>query len=470
MPAAAATDRPPSAAHAAGQPRRARRLHLVASLALAALLLAFLGPAAALAHPPGTTQRVSVSSQGTVGDDDSVLAAVSADGRFVAFWSFASTLVPGDTNGSTDVFVHDRLTATTERVSVTSRERQATGGDQGGVLDTNWGRPAISADGRFVAFASSATNLVKGDRNQTVDVFVRDRVAGTTERVSLPSGRRGEANSDSSGPAISADGRLVAFTSFATNLVAGDTNFADDVFVRDRQAATTERVSLSSTEEQANAGSGAAAITPDGRLVAFSSSATNLVAGDVEDFATDVYLRDRQAGTTEGISTTQPSSGFVLHSGAPSLSADGRLVAFQSWESNLVPGDTNGRFDVFVLDRVSGTVERVSVSSAGTEGNNDSTGPSISADGRVVAFTSDADNLVAGDGNFDVDVFVRDRQAQTTVRASVASDGTETGFELGSGNASLSGDGQAVAFQSEGALVPEDSGFPVDIFVHDEQP
>ena len=244
---------------------------------------------------PGVTQRVSVSSQGAAGDNDSVLAAVSADGRFVAFWSFAANLVPGDTNGTSDVFVHDRQTATTERVSVTSRERQATGAEQGGVLDTNWGRPAISADGRFVAFASSATNLVRGDRNQTVDIFVRDRVAGTTERVSLPGDRRQEANSDSSGPAISADGRFVAFTSFATNLVAGDTNFADDVFVRDRQT-------------------------------------------------------------------------------------------------------------------------------------------------------------------------------QTTVRSSVATDGTETGFELGSGNASLSADGQAVAFESEGALVAEDSGFPVDVFVHDEQP
>ena len=145
-------------------------------------------------------------------------------------------------------------------------------------------------------------------------------------------------------------------------------------------------------------------------------------------------------------------------------------MAFHSWESNLVPGDTNGRFDIFVFDRQTQTTERVSVTSAGIEGNNDSTGPSISADGRLVAFTSDADNLVAGDGNFDLDIFVHDRQTQTTVRASVATDGTETGFELGSLNAALSADGQVVAFQSEGALVPEDGGFPVDVFVHDEQP
>jgi Tol biopolymer transport system component len=468
MPAAP-TDRPLPAPRSCGRPRRARRWRLVVVSALAALLVGVLGPAAALAHPPGTTQRVSVSSTGTAGDDFSVLATISGDGRFVAFWSLASTLVPGDSNGTSDVFVHDRQAATTERVSVDSRERQATGGDRGGTFDTNFGRPAISPDGRFVAFASSATNLVKGDRNQTVDIFLRDRQAGTTERVSL-AGRKTEANAESSGPALSPDGRLVAFTSFADNLVPGDTNFANDVFVRDRQTATTERVSVNSNEEQANDSSGGAAITPDGRLVAFGSAATNLIPGDVDDAAFDVYLRDRQAGTTEGISTTQPPSGQVLHSGSPAISADGRLVAFDSWESNLVPGDTNGRFDIFVFDRQTQTTERVSRSSAGVEGNNDSTGPSISADGRMVAFTSDADNLVAGDGNFDTDIFVHDRQTHTTVRASVATDGTETGFELGSLNAALSADGQVVAFESEGALVAEDGGFPVDVYVHDEQP
>jgi Tol biopolymer transport system component len=457
-----------TAVRSSGHLWHARPWRLVALSSLAALLLALPGPAA-LAHPPGITQRVSMSSTGTAGDNDSVLAAISGNGRFVAFWSFASNLVPGDTNGTTDVFVHDRQAGTTERVSVDSRERQATGGDQGGVLDTNFGRPAISPDGRLVAFASSATNLVNGDRNQSVDVFLRDRVAGTTERVSL-TGRRTQANGERSGPALSADGRFVAFTSFADNLVAGDTNFTSDVFVRDRQASTTERVSVSSTEEQANASSSGAAISPDGRLVAFTSDAFNLIPGDVDDAAFDVFLRDRQTGTTEGISTVVPSSELGRHSGSPSLSADGRLVAFHSWEPNLVPNDTNTRFDVFVLDRVSGTVERVSVNIAGVEGNNDSLSPSISADGRFVAFTSDADNLVADDGNFDLDIFVRDRQTQTTVRASVRTDGTETGFELGSLNAALSADGQVVAFESEGALVPEDSEFPVDVFVHDEQP
>jgi len=232
-----------SAAHAAGHPRRVRPWRLVALVALAALVLALLGPSAALAHPPGTTQRVSVSSTGTAGDDFSVLAAVSADGRFVAFWSAASNLVPGDTNGTTDVFVHDRQGGTTERVSVDSKERQSVGGDRDGVVDTNFGRPAISGDGRYVVFATSATNLVSGDKNQAVDVFLRDRAAGTTERVSVV-GRKTEANGESSDPAISADGRVVAFASLAENLATGDTNFASDVFVRDRQTGTTEGVSI----------------------------------------------------------------------------------------------------------------------------------------------------------------------------------------------------------------------------------
>ena len=445
--------------------RSARRTATTVGGLVAALIVVMLplaGLPVALAHPPGVTELVSVSTAGAVGDDESRLAAISADGRFVAFWSFASTLVPGDSNGAADVFVRDRVTGTTERVSVDSRERQAIGAG----IDTNFGRPAISGDGRYVAFASSATNLVRGDRNQVADIFVRDRVRGTTERVTMAG--RTEANSDSSDPSISPDGRFIAFSSSATNLVPGDTTFASDVFLLDRSTGTVQLVSLSSTGAQANNSSGGPAVSPDGRFVAFTSNADNLVPGEPQDSASDVYLRDVQAGTTEGISTA--TTGVVRHSGGPAMSADARFIAYHSWDSGLVVPDTNDRYDVYVLDRTTGVTERVSVDSAGVQGNNDSLGPSISSDGRFVAFTSDADNLVAGDGNFDVDVFVHDRLTHTTIRASVRTDGTETGFELGSGNASISADGQVVAFDSEGALVPTDSEFPVDVFVHDEQP
>jgi Tol biopolymer transport system component len=428
----------------------------------AAFALATVGSPAASAHPPGTTERVSVSSAGTAGDDESSLASISADGRYVAFWSLATTLIPGDTNGTSDVFVHDRVTRTTERVSVDSRERQATGGDRGGVLDTNFGRPVISPDGRYVAFASSATNLVRGDRNLAVDIFLRDRVAGTTERVTMAG--RVEVNSDSAHPAMSPDARFIAFDSFADNLVPADTNFTSDVFLLDRASGEIQRVSVSSAGAQADNASSGPSITPDGRLVAFSSDASNLVPGEVEDFASDVYLRDVRAAATVGVATN--ATGFVRHTGAPVLSADGNLVAFHSWDDGIVAGDTNGSYDVFVLDRTTGAIERVSVDSAGVQGNDWSTGPDMTPDGRFVAFSSEADNLVAGDGNFDLDVFVHDRVAHTTFRVSVRTDGTETGLERGSFNPSISAAGQLVAFQSEGALVPGDTGFPVDVFVH----
>ena len=371
-----------------------------------------------------------------------------------------------DTNGTSDVFVREWVAGTIERVSVDSRERQAAGGDQGGVLDTNFGRPVITPDGRFVAFASSATNLVRRDRNNAVDIFLRDRVAGTTERVTMASPKV-EANSESSVPAISPDARFIAFRSFADNLVPDDTNFTADVFLLDGQAGTTVRVSVTSTGQQADNASGSPAITPDGRFVVFESSAL-LLPGETEDFASDVYLRDLQAGTTEGISTA--TTGFVRHSVAPTISADGRFVAFESWDGGLVPGDTNDRYDIFVFDRTTGSYERVSIDSAGGQADDDSLAPAMTPDGRFVAFTSLAENLVPGDGNFDSDVFVHDRVTHTTIRASVRTDGTETGLELGSANPSLSTDGQVVAFESEGALVPQDTGFPVDVFVHDEQP
>ena len=435
----------------------------VASWAALGLVLALLAAPPASADPPGVTERVSVGPAGAAGDNDSQLAAISGNGRYVAFVSSASTLVADDTNGTSDVFVHDRSTGLTERVSVDSRERQSADAEAGGVLDTNFGRPAITPDGRYVAFASTATNLVKGDRNDAVDIFLRDRVAGTTERVTAV-GRKLVANAESSNPAISPDGRFVAFQSFADNLVPGDTNFTSDVFVVDRQAGTVVRASVTSTGEQASNSSGSPAISADGRLVAFESSAP-LVAGEPDDFANDIYLRDVQAGTTVGIGTSGSES--VGHSGAPTITPDGRFVAFQSWDDSLVAGDDNNSYDVFVFDRATGALERVSVSTAGVQGNDWSQAPAISDDGRFVAFQSFADNLVAGDTNFDYDVFVRDRQAATTVRASVRTDGSEGGLSLASFLPTMSADGTVVAFTSEADLVPQDSGFPLDVYVHD---
>lgn len=182
--------------------------------------------------------------------------------------------------------------------------------------------------------------------------------------------------------------------------------------------------------------------------------------------ASDVFVRDRVADTTEGISIAPTPFGFGNTSTSPAITPDGQSVAFSSWEDGLVPGDTNNSFDTFVRDRVTGALERVSLSDAGAQDDDWSLGPAISSDGRLIAFQSLAKNLVGGDNNVDFDVFVRDRAAGTTVRASVRTDGTEGGLSLASFGAAMSADGSAVAFASEADLVPGDTGFPVDVFTH----
>ena len=346
----------------------------------------------------GTTTRVSVGPGGTQANGASDGAVISADGRWVAFASYASNLVMGDTNSQWDVFVLDRQTGTTARVSLGSGGAEGNRGSQ---------RPAISADGRWVAFESEASNLVAGDTNDAADVFVHDRQTGTTTRVSEgPGGAQGYRVSY--GAAISADGRWVAFNSDTDNLVTGDTNSATDVFVHDRHTGTTTRVSLASGGTQANGASWSRAISANGQWVAFVSDADNLVAGDTND-ARDVFVHDRQTGTTARVSLGPGGAEGNGPSEDSTISVDGRWVSFQSRASNLVVGDANGRADVFVHDRQTGTTERVSVGAGGVEGDADSAGPAISADGRWVAFQALAGNLVAGDTNNAWDVFAHDR-------------------------------------------------------------
>jgi Tol biopolymer transport system component len=298
---------------------------------------------------------------------------------------------------------------------LTRRVSDGRGGQQAN--GDRWG-PAISADGRFVAFRSGASNLVAGDTRFTDDVFVRDRVAQLTRRISVGPGGQ-QANGDSWGPAISAHGRFVAFVSNASNLVAGDTNDTRDVFVRDRVAQLTRRISVGPGGQQANGESLDPAISADGRFVAFDSFATNLVAGDTNN-AYDVFVRDRVAQLTRRISVGPGGQQANDHSFTPAISAHGRFVGFVSLASNLVAGDTNQWDDVFVRDRVAQLTRRVSVGPGGQQANSYSFGkPAISAHGRFVAFFSNATNLVPGDTNNAFDVFVRDRVAQVTRRVSV---------------------------------------------------
>jgi archaellum component FlaF (FlaF/FlaG flagellin family) len=344
-----------------------------------------------------TTTRVSVDPAGNPGNDSSYDPSISADGRFVAFQSDASNLVPGDTNNSGDIFVGDLLTNTTTRVSVGSA------GNEGNSLSR---RSSISGDGRFVAFASDATNLVPGDTNNSTDIFVRDLSTNTTTLVSASSsGDRG--NNDSELPSISANGRFVAFRSLATNLVPGDTNDSRDIFVRDLLTNTITLVSVSSNGDRANDSSSRCSISADGRFVAFDSDATNLVPGDTNN-TTDIFVRDLSTNTTSRISISSTGNQGNEDFYTPFISADGRFVTFSSEASNLVPGDTNDSEDIFVRDLSTNTTTRVSVDSTGNQGNSDSEFPSISANGQKVAFSSFAANLVPGDTNNGPDLFIAD--------------------------------------------------------------
>jgi Tol biopolymer transport system component len=280
-------------------------------------------------------------------------------------------------------------------------------GPAGEQADGRSDRPALSADGRYVAFSSSATNLVASDNNSTGDVFVRDRETGTTERVSIAYNGL-ETDLPSGSPTLSAGGRWVAFDSTATNLVPGDTNGTGDVFVRDRQTGATRRVSVGPGGIEGNGDlGGRGAISATGRFVAFFSEATNLVPGDTNG-TFDVFVHDTATGMTRRASVGHGGAQADGFSGSPALSGSGRFVVFDSDATNLVPGDNNGSVDVFVHDLELGKTTGVSVGPGIVDGDDQSRDAAISADGRFVAFGSPATNFVQGDTNGAFDVFVRD--------------------------------------------------------------
>ena len=384
----------------------------------------------------GGNTRVSVSGAGFMANGDSNFPSASSDGRWVAFESVASDLVLGDTNGVGDVFVCDVQTGSITCASVSSA------GVQGNYVSYTSASHALSADGRLVVFDSVASNFVPGDTNDDWDVFVRDLQAGTTTCASVSSGGL-HGNGASQMSAISAAGGHVVFASDATNLVAGDTNNSTDVFVRDLHAGTTIRASVDSAGVQGNGMSGYSSISSDGRLVVFESYASNLVPGDTNG-SCDIFLHDLQTGLTTRISTDSSGAQGNGTSRLPVISADGRIVVYVSDSTNLVAGDTNNMADVFVRDLQSGVTSRVSVSSAGGQSNGQSYRPTISSDGRYVSFASYADNLVSGDFNQASDVFLHDRLTGTTTLISISSTGVE-----GDGDSAISsmpGDGRWVVF------------------------
>jgi Tol biopolymer transport system component len=408
---------------------------------------------AAPSHPAASSSAAPVLSEEA--DGGSILAEISGDGRFLVFMSEASNLVPGDTNGAADTFVRDLSTGRLERVSVSSS------GGQGNAASLS---ASISRDGRFVAFRSFASNFVAGDGNGTADIFLRDRVARTTTIVSTaPNGAAANAASDSA--SISADGRLVAFRSLASNLVAGDTNRVADIFVRDPAGDSTVRLTKSTAGVQANSDSRNPQISADGTRVVFSSYANSLVTGDTNR-TWDVFMNDLSTEETTRLSVSTSGMQANGPSTFPTISADGGVVAFVSAASNLIGSDTNRVRDAFVRDVAARTTERVSVVRGEGQANGQTLSAVVSGSGRFVAFSSDASNLVAGDRNAHRDVFELDRSTGTVTLVSVASDGAEG--DADSGGPSISSDGRFVAFQSFATtLAAADTNGVRDVFVHD---
>ncbi len=424
--------------------------------------MAIIGP---LIDSHGTLILASSDANGGKGNGRSDEASLSADGQFVAFYSLASNLVPDDTNKQYDVFVKNLQTGEIVRASTD------VDGDQGNG-HSNYGstNPSLSADGRYAAFHSWFFNLVAGDTNDAYDIFIKDLQTGDIVRAST-SATGGQANDGSGHPSLSADGRYVAFGSSGSNF-GSDTNHWSDIYVKDLLTGKITRASTDSFGRQANGNSQSPTISADGRYVAFLSLASNLVPGDTNGgFGQfDVFVKDLQTGKilrastdangNEGNNTSDSVFGL-------SLSADGRYVAFLSYASNLVPNDTNGTADVFVKDLQTGAIVCASADADDNQGNSYSYAPSLSADGRYVAFHSLASNLVPGDTDDTFDVFVKDLQSGEIVRVSTSSAGNHIG--KGAFEASLSADGSTVAFGSAGNIFVKTVGSAVSGTGEDDQ-
>ncbi|CAK0778928.1 hypothetical protein CCP2SC5_860003 [Azospirillaceae bacterium] len=379
---------------------------------------------------------VSSLPNGTQGNNRSEASSISSDGRYVVFESDANNLVAGDTNGQRDIFIKDTQTGTVTRISAASN------GAEGNNQSFS---PSVSADGRYVVFESDASNLVAGDTNGRRDVFLKDRQTGTITRVSTAS-NGAQGNDYSSSASISSNGRYITFRSRAGNLVAGDANEREDVFIKDINTGATTRVSAFVDGVEGNDDSSSSSVSSDGRYIAFESSASNLVSNDTNN-KSDIFVKDRQTETITRVSVTSSGGQGNGLCSSPKISEDGRYVVFQSESQNLVAGDTNGVPDIFVKDMKTGTITRVSTASNGAEGNGYSSQPSISSDGRYIAFFSKASNLASGDTNASLDVFVKDMQTGTITRVSMSDNGVQGNYS--SSYLSISSDGSYISFKSQ---------------------
>ncbi|MHB8793781.1 MAG: hypothetical protein ACYC6O_10670, partial [Thermoleophilia bacterium] len=414
----------------------------------------FTGAFTVSALTSGMTSLVSSDSSAVVGNASSYYTmTLSADNNFTAFASQASNLVSGDTNAAADVFMKDNRSGQTTRVSVPQAGGQATG-----VSDM----PAVSSDGRYISFRSTAANLVTGDTNAAADIFRKDTQTGEIVRVSTSSAAA-QSNGASDWSAISADGNQVAFRSSANNLVTGDTNNVADVFVKNITTGQTTLVSADSAAAQANNTSDRMDISADGRYVVFRSAASNLVAADTNG-KWDVFVKDTQTGAT-----TCLSQGGNSDSGWPAISADGMYVTYPSSASNLVAGDTNAQRDIFKAGVADGVITRVNTSVAGAQTSGYCGIPDISGDGRYVAFFSSAGTLVTGDTNGVLDIFRKDTLTGEVLRYSTSTAGAQSNG--GSNYPAISTDGLYISYASQASnLVTGDTNATWDVFLGSKTP
>ncbi|MEU6824190.1 hypothetical protein ABZ921_26465 [Streptomyces atriruber] len=440
-----------------------RRMTAAACTALAALCAAAgLSPAGASASPASAprTERVSVGMGGAESNAASTNPSISADGRYVAFVSESRNLVANDTNGTPDAFVRDMLTGKTERVSVKSNGKAS----HGVVREVS-----LSPDGRYVVFTSTADDLVSGDPNDLDDVFLHDRDTGRTQRIS-PTGASydGLRSRLTYGPVVSGDGRHVAYASGAEDLVAGDANKRDDVFLYDRKTKRTELAQLTNAggHGEGDAFEPAFAGGSGGRYVAFTSNTTDLAGVEDHASATDVFLRDREKGTTELISVPHGYNRKTPSWGA-SLSDDARFVAFTSASRVLRPEGPapTAAHNVFLYDRESKRMRLVGAAQDGTPADAASDDVSLSGDGRYAAFTSAAANLTPDADDSSADVFLRDMVTGEVRLVSVESEPVSEDTRPGR-RTDVTDDGGTVAFDSPaGNLVPADTNGTADVFL-----
>lgn len=372
-----------------------------------------------------STTRISTGYDGSQANNDSWEVSISYNGRYIAFSSDADNLVMNDTNGSRDVFLHDRVGNSTIRVSVENNSANDNGNNASD-------HPGISGNGAFVAFRSSASDLVSADTNNLDDIFVRQMSTNQTFRVSVDSVGTQSLGGDSFNPTLSETGQFVAFVSEATNLVAGDGNLVRDVFVHDRTLGTTTRVSVATSTAEGNAQSYTSFISGNGNFVVFASEATNLdgVSPDTNIYA-DIFVHDRALAETTRVSLSFFGTESDGHSYTPSISREGRYITFASEATNLdvTQSNSNRKRNIYLHDRqlaldgiyAFGLTSRISLTPEGDLPNDHSFAPMVAAYGRHVGYISEATDLVGNDSNRMWDVFAFDSQRTIPIFLSIPS-------------------------------------------------